>query len=62
MDIKTLPLYQAFLIGAFQTHFTPHKITGTVTKESMAAILALIKKYYPEKYEQITATFSPENE
>ena len=56
------PLYQAFLIGAFQTHFTPDKITGTVTKESMAAILALLKKYYPEKYEQITATFSTENE
>ncbi|MCL9782717.1 N-acetylmuramoyl-L-alanine amidase [Vibrio sp. S4M6] len=38
------------VISAFQSHFTPNMITGDVTTDSVAALLALIKKYYPDKY------------
>ncbi|GLT16591.1 anhydro-N-acetylmuramyl-tripeptide amidase [Vibrio zhanjiangensis] len=43
------------LIKAFQTHFTPWLISGEVNQDSMAAILALLKKYEPDYYLDITS-------
>lgn len=43
------------VIKAFQTHFTPWLISGEVTPESMAAILALLNKYDQEHYLEISS-------
>ncbi|MGL5108010.1 MAG: N-acetylmuramoyl-L-alanine amidase [Vibrio ordalii] len=51
---KVTPSESMYLISAFQTHFTPELVTGKVTRESMAAILALLKKYFPEEYMEIS--------
>ncbi|MBU2897030.1 N-acetylmuramoyl-L-alanine amidase [Vibrio hepatarius] len=46
---------QTDIIKAFQTHFTPWLISGEVSQESMAAVLALLKKYQPEQYLELTS-------
>lgn len=48
---KTQP--KTDVINAFQAHFTPTLITGDVTQENMATILALLKKYQPNDYKKI---------
>ena len=42
------------LFRAFQSHFTPSLVSGKVTRESMAAILALLKKYQQHSYQSIS--------
>lgn len=41
------------MINAFQSHFTPTLITGKTNKNSLAVILALLKKYQINDYNRI---------